>query len=298
MGKVKKAIIPVAGLGTRFLPVTKVVPKELLPIVDTPTLCFIVEEAFRAGIEDIILIQGRGKSAIEDFFDTSYELENNLARAGREKTLDSLKRWREMVRIVSIRQREPLGLGHAVSVAETLIGNEPFAVMLGDEIMVAPNENETEAYGLATLIQDYEKVEKSVVAVMEVPMDEVHRYGIADVEQSDTWPRKVKGFVEKPSKEIAPSNLALPGRYVFTPQIFEYLKKITPGKNGEIQLTDAMALLAKHDGVYVRPLDKANRYDAGDKLGFLQANIEIGLRHPELADSLKNYLKTLVSRLD
>lgn len=296
MGKVKKAIIPVAGLGTRFLPVTKVVPKELLPIVDTPTLCFIVEEAFRAGIEDIILIQGRGKSAIEDFFDTSYELEDNLARSGRQKTLESLKQWREMVRIVSIRQREPLGLGHAVSIAETLVGKEPFAVMLGDEIMVAPNDSET--YGLATLIQDYNKIEKSVVAVMEVPSSEVHRYGIADIESSSTWPRKVHSFVEKPSKEKAPSNWALPGRYVFTPQLFEHLKTIKPGNNGELQLTDAMAALAKGEGVYVRPLNRANRYDAGDKLGFLQANIELGLRHPELGDRLKEYLKNLVSRLD
>ncbi len=296
MGKVKKAIIPVAGLGTRFLPVTKVVPKELLPIVDTPTLCFIVEEAFRAGIEDIILIQGRGKSAIEDFFDTSYELEDNLARSGRQKTLESLKHWREMVRIISIRQREPLGLGHAVSIAETLVGNEPFAVMLGDEIMVAPNNSEP--YGLAALIQDYNNVEKSVVAVMEVPSSDVHRYGIADMESGTEWPRKVKTFVEKPTKDKAPRNFALPGRYVFTPQIFEHLKKIQPGANGELQLTDAMAALAKSEGVYVRPLDKANRYDAGDKLGFLQANIELGLRHPELGDSLKNYLKTLVSRLD
>ena len=296
MGKVKKAIIPVAGLGTRFLPVTKVVPKELLPIVDTPTLCFIVEEAFRAGIEDIILIQGRGKSAIEDFFDTSYELEDNLARSGRQKTLESLKQWREMVRIVSIRQREPLGLGHAVSIAETLVGNEPFAVMLGDEIMVAPNDSES--YGLSALIQDYQKVEKSVVAVMEVPSSEVHRYGIADIENSSSWPRKVKSFVEKPTKEKAPSNWALPGRYVFTPQIFEHLKTIKPGANGELQLTDAMAALAKSEGVYVRPLDKGHRYDAGDKLGFLQANIELGLRHPELGENLKKYLKTLVSRLD
>lgn len=296
MGKVKKAIIPVAGLGTRFLPVTKVVPKELLPIVDTPILCFIVEEAFRAGIEDIILIQGRGKSAIEDFFDTSYELEDNLARSGRQKTLESLKHWREMVRIVSIRQREPLGLGHAVSLAETLVGNEPFAVMLGDEIMVAPNE--TEDYGLAMLIKDYTQVEKSVVGVMNVPAEEVSRYGIAAIEDGKDWPRKVKAFVEKPTKEKAPSTWALPGRYVFTPQIFEHLKSIKPGKNGELQLTDAMDLLAKNQGVYVRPLNKGQRYDAGDKLGFLQANIELGLRHPELGDNLKKYLKTLVAGLD
>lgn len=296
MGKVKKAIIPVAGLGTRFLPVTKVVPKELLPIVDTPILCFIVEEAFRAGIEDIILIQGRGKSAIEDFFDTSYELEDNLARSGRQKTLESLKHWREMVRIVSIRQREPLGLGHAVSLAKTLVGNEPFAVMLGDEIMVAPNE--TQSYGLNTLIEGFDKLEKSIVAVMEVPKEEVHRYGIADLCEGNEWPRKVKGFIEKPTKESAPSQWALPGRYVFTPQIFEHLQSIKPGKLGELQLTDAMDLLAKNQGVYVHPLNQAHRYDAGDKLGFLQANIELGLRHPELGENLKKYLKTLVSRLD
>lgn len=297
MAKVKKAIIPVAGLGTRFLPVTKVVPKELLPIVDTPILCFIIEEAFRAGIEDIILIQGRGKSAIEDFFDTSYELEDNLARSGRQKTLESLKHWREMVRIVSIRQREPLGLGHAVNIAKTIVGNEPFAVMLGDEIMAAP-EDSSKSYGLACLQDSFSKHEKSVVAVMEVPREEVHRYGIADLEEGSTWPRKVKGFVEKPSKETAPSNWALPGRYIFTPQIFEHLSSIKPGKLGELQLTDAMDMLAKSDGVFVQPLEKAYRYDAGDKLGFLQANIELGLRHPELGDTLKKYLKNLIAELD
>lgn len=287
MTKVKKALIPAAGLGTRFLPATKTIPKEMLPIVDQPILLYVVEEAVRAGIEDIILIAGRGKSAIEDFFDRSYEVEHQLEKAGRFDILERLKKIREMANIISIRQKEALGLGHAVYCGAPIIGKENFAVLLGDEIMYSEEGAPTVTEQLANI---FNETNLSTVAVMNVEESEVEKYGIIDGEQTPQGYYKVKNVIEKPKKELAPSRLALPGRYVFTAQIFDYLKNAKPGKNGEIQLTDAMTEVAKKHGMLATQF-KARRFDAGDKLGYLMANIEIALMREDLGPQLRNYLK-------
>ncbi len=293
MARVTKAIIPAAGLGTRFLPATKSVPKEMLTIVDAPIIFYVVEEAVKAGIEDIVLIQGRGKTAIEDFFDTSYELEDKLLKDGKINLLERLIKIREMANIISIRQKHPLGLGHAVLCAEKVLGNSPFAILLGDEITVSP---EGEPSTVANLAYLYEETECSTVSVMEVSDSEVSKYGIADVEMVRGGYFKVKGFVEKPKLAKAPSRWALPGRYVFSPDIFQYLKSAVPGVGGEIQLTDSMNELAREGSVFASALT-AQRFDAGDKLGYLKANIEIGLTHLELKDDLKKYLLQLADHL-
>jgi UTP--glucose-1-phosphate uridylyltransferase len=293
MSKVKKAIIPAAGLGTRFLPATKTVPKEMLTIVDAPIIFYVVEEAVKAGIEDIVLIQGRGKTAIEDFFDTSYELEDKLSKDGKLNLLERLIKIREMANIISIRQKQPLGLGHAVLCAEKVVGDSPFAVLLGDEIMVPKNG---EPSTIAQLSRMYEENLGSVVAVMEVPDEDVSKYGIADIQQVRPDLFKVNGFIEKPSLEKAPSRWALPGRYVFSPDLFSYLKKAKPGVLGEIQLTDSMNEMSKQQQFFASPL-KCQRFDAGDKLGYLKANVELGLNHPEVRDGLKKYLLQLTSQL-
>ena len=287
MSKVKKAIIPAAGLGTRFLPATKTVPKEMLTIVDAPIIFYVVEEAIQAGIEDIVLIQGRGKTAIEDFFDTSYELEDKLAKDGKFHLLERLVKIRAMANIISIRQKFPLGLGHAVLCGQKVIGREPFAVLLGDEIMIAKTG---ELNTTGQLARSYEETQSSTVAVMEVPVGDVSKYGIADVQKEREGYFRVKGFVEKPKPENAPSRLALPGRYVFGADIFDELQTAKPGVLGEIQLTDSMNSLAKKQAVYASTFT-AERYDAGDKLGYLKANIELGLAHPELAADLKKYIQ-------
>ena len=293
MTKVRKAIIPAAGLGTRFLPATKTIPKEMLPIVDRPTILFIVEEAIRAGIEDIVLIQGRQKTSIEDFFDVTYELEDKLERDGKEKMIEQLKRIRSMANIISIRQKQPLGLGHAVFSGKPVVGDEPFAVLLGDEIMINKEGEDTPT---ATLARSYESTGLSTVAVMEVPESETHKYGIVEGELQPSGAVRVKNVIEKPSPGQTKSRLALPGRYVFSAEIFQYLENTQPGKNGEIQLTDGMTALATGSGLLASQF-KARRYDAGDKLGFLQANIEIGLDHPEIGAGLKLYLQELARRL-
>lgn len=292
MTKVRKAIIPAAGLGTRFLPATKTIPKEMLPIVDRPTILFIVEEAIRAGIEDIVLIQGRQKTSIEDFFDVTYELEDKLERDGKEKMIEQLKRIRSMANIISIRQKQPLGLGHAVYSGKPVVGDEPFAVLLGDEIMINKEGEETPT---ATLARSYETTGLSTVAVMEVPASETHKYGIVEGDVQPSGAVRVRNVIEKPSPGQTTSRLALPGRYVFSAEIFQYLENAQPGKNGEIQLTDGMTALASGSGLLASQFH-ARRYDAGDKLGFLQANIEIGLDHPEIGASLKTYLQDLVRR--
>lgn len=291
---VKKAIIPAAGLGTRFLPATKTVPKEMLTIVDTPIIFYVVEEAVRAGIEDIILIQGRGKSAIEDFFDTSYELEDKLAKDGKEQLLERLRKIREMANIISVRQKQPLGLGHAVLCGKSIVGNSPFAVLLGDEIMVTDNGKETTT---GVLTRHYNEVQSSVVAVMKVDDKDVSKYGIADVSKDlGSGLFQVKGFVEKPSVEKAPSRWALPGRYVFSPKIFEHIEKAKPGKLGEIQLTDAMNSLAQSEKFYASTFE-SKRYDAGDKLGYLMANVEMSFKNPELSEDMKKYIKELAQKI-
>ncbi len=286
--KLKKAIIPAAGLGTRFLPATKTVPKELLPIVDKPILLYVVEEAIQAGIEDIIIIAGRNKNAIEDFFDRTYELEDTLAKTGKTELLKIVKDIQEMVQVISIRQKEAKGLGHAVYMGRPAVGEQPFAVLLGDEIMISDDNPSV----TAQLAQGYEATGCSTVAVMEVPQDDVKKYGIVEVENQTDDNMKVLSVVEKPQPEKAPSRLALPGRYIFNSSLFGYLENQKPGKNGEIQLTDAMTAEAKEAGLYARRF-VARRYDAGDKLGYLQANIEIGLEHPQVGEALRNYLSTL-----
>lgn len=286
--KIRKAVIPAAGLGTRFLPATKTIPKEMLPIVDKPTLLYIVEEIVAAGIQELILIAGRGKTAIEDFFDTSYELEDTLEKAGRG---DLLKPFQEVVKnltVVSIRQQQALGLGHAVLCAEPAVGREPFAVLLGDEVMISRPGKPS---GIAQLTQIYESKKTSVVAVMEVPASEVSKYGICKVTEKGPNLWQIEDVVEKPALDKAPSRLALPGRYVFDASIFEDLKQVKPGKNGEIQLTDAMVQLARRKGLLATVID-AHRFDAGDKLGYLKANVEIGLSHPQIGADFERYLRS------
>lgn len=290
---VKKAIIPAAGLGTRFLPATKTVPKEMLTIVDAPIIFYVVEEAVKAGIEDIILIQGRGKTAIEDFFDSSYELEDRLAKDGKTHLLERLTKIRSMANIISIRQKQPLGLGHAVLCGKAVVGDSPFAVLLGDEIMVnqgGPNVTEQ-------LVTTFNEVQSSVVAIMKVNDSEISKYGIADVEVFRDQLFKVRGFVEKPSLEKAPSHWALPGRYVFTSEIFQELKDAKAGVLGEIQLTDSMNILAKKKSFYASTFS-GERHDAGDKFGYLKANVELSLRNLELKGEMKKYVVDLAARLN
>lgn len=291
--KVKKAIVPAAGLGTRFLPATKTVPKEMLTIVDAPIILYVVEEAMQAGIEDLILIQGRGKTAIEDFFDYTYELEDKLAKDNKEHLLERVRKVRDNINIISIRQKQPLGLGHAVLCGQPIVGDSPFAVLLGDEIMInaKPEDNTT-----SLLCRVFEEAGGSAVAVMEVEASQVSKYGIAQVEDYKEDVFRVRGFVEKPKPEDAPSRWALPGRYVFDPRIFDDLRTATPGVLGEIQLTDSMNRLAKSQPFFAAKFS-AKRYDAGDKLGYLMANIELALQNPELSTDLRLALKKLIPQL-
>ena len=295
--RLKKAIIPAAGLGTRFLPATKTVPKEMLTIVDAPIILYVVEEAISAGIEDVILIQGRGKTAIEDFFDTSYELEDKLLKDGKEDLLERLLKIRTMVNIISVRQKQPLGLGHAVLCAQSVVGEEPFAVLLGDEIMV-PRQKDSKNT-LSQLAHQHSRLGGSVVAVMQVADEEVRKYGIAEVRENlEPGLFKVTGFIEKPLPTQTQSRWALPGRYIFSPRIFDFLKTQKPGAMGEIQLTDAMNALCQSasQGAFFASTFEAERFDAGDKLGYLKANVEIALRRPELAQEMQLYLKNLVQK--
>lgn len=291
--RVRKAIIPAAGLGTRFLPATKTIPKEMLPIVDRPTILLVVEEAVRAGVEDIILIAGRQKTAIEDFFDVSYELEDKLERDGKTEFLAALKKIRSLANIISIRQKQPLGLGHAIYCGRPVVGDEPFAVLLGDELMISSPSTETTT---ETLAKSYASSGLSTVAIMEVPESETSKYGIVEGDQYADGTLRIQNVIEKPSPGQTTSRWALPGRYVFNARIFEYLKDTKPGKNGEIQLTDAMIRVAREDGMFGSGF-KARRYDAGDKLGYLQANIELALDNPELAGGLKSYLRQLIQKI-
>lgn len=290
MKKVKKAIIPAAGLGTRFLPATKTIPKEMLPIVDKPTILYVVEEAVRAGIEDIVLISGRGKSAIEDFFDNSYEVADVLSKAGKTDLLNRITHVKGLANIISIRQKEALGLGHAVLCGRPVVGNEPFAVLLADEIMVG-NPTVTEE-----LVDQFNQTGISTIALMEVAKKEVVKYGMVKATPLDKKLFSISDVVEKPSIEESPSTLAIPGRYIFENTIFEEIRDLPPGKNGEIQLTDAMTKLARKGRMHGMTFS-AKRHDAGDKLGFLTANIELGLAHPETGEGLKQYLKELAKKL-
>ena len=285
---VRKAVIPAAGLGTRFLPATKSVPKELLPIVDTPTIQYIVQEVVESGIETLILITGKGKAAIEDHFDVSPELEEKLEREGKPELAQKLRDASGMIRTVSIRQRNPRGLGHAVLCAKSVIGDEPFAVLLGDDLVDA-NVPCTQQ-----MIEVYQKYGKPVVALMDVPDDEVSKFGICGGKSLTDRVIDLNVMVEKPDLKDAPSNLAIVGRYILTPDIFEYLERTDPGKGGEIQLTDAMATLMKEKG-FTGYRFFGDRYDAGDKFGFLKANISYALKRKNLGPKLMNYLRDVVS---
>lgn len=284
--KIRKAIFPAAGLGTRFLPATKASPKEMLPLVDKPMIQYVVEEAVASGIEHIIMVTGRGKRAIEDHFDKNVELEFYLEAKGKTRTLRDMEEISNMVDFVYVRQKEPLGLGHAVLCARDLIGDEPFAVLLGDDII----DSDTPA--LKQMIQVYERYHSSILALQEVPEEQIHLYGVIDGKKEDDGIYKVNRMVEKPPKGEAPSNLAIIGRYILSPRIFEFLEKGERGAGGEIQLTNALQMLADQEPVYGFTFD-GKRYDGGSKIGFLEATVELGLKNPELGPVFKDYLKGL-----
>ncbi|OCA84619.1 UTP--glucose-1-phosphate uridylyltransferase GalU [Bacillus sp. FJAT-27986] len=287
MKKVRKAIIPAAGLGTRFLPATKAMPKEMLPIVDKPTIQYIVEEAIESGIEDIIIVTGKGKRSIEDHFDHAYDLENNLLEKGKLDLLEKVQAPSK-VDIHYIRQKEPKGLGHAVWCARNFIGNEPFAVLLGDDIVQSDNPC------LRQLVNEYEKTLSSIIGVQTVGDNETHRYGIIDPAKQEGRRYQVSNFVEKPSPGTAPSNLAIMGRYVLTPEIFMFLEKQQTGAGGEIQLTDAIQKLNEIQRVFAYDFE-GTRYDVGEKFGFVKTTIEYALQHKDLRDDMWDYLKQLVT---
>lgn len=288
--KVRKAIIPAAGLGTRFLPATKAQPKEMLPIVDKPTIQFIVEEAINSGIEDIIIVTGRNKRAIEDHFDKSYELEDELKNKGKQDLLDLVQDISNLVDIHYIRQKEPRGLGHAIYCAKSFVGNEPFAVLLGDDIV------DSEVPCLKQLIDVYNEYKTTVLGVQHVPDEDVSKYGIVSGRPVDDRVFKVKDLVEKPDREHAPSNVAILGRYIITPQIFKHLENATPGKGGEIQLTDALKSLMGCEAMYAYDF-AGKRYDVGNKLGFLEATVEFALKREDLKDEFSQYLKKVTTEL-
>jgi len=289
MVQIRKAVIPVAGLGTRFLPATKAQPKEMLPLVDKPVIQHVVEEAIRAGIEDIVLVTGRGKQAIENHFDVAYELEDALLRRGRLEDVELVRGITRLGSFAYVRQGEPLGLGHAVLCARTAVGDAPFALMLGDDVF-----DEAEP-ALSALLEAFERTGKSVVGVQTVPRDQVSRYGIVNAPQGDRSAWEVDAIVEKPAPEQAPSEFAVVGRYVLTAEIFEHLARIQPGVGGEYQLTDALAVLAAA-GRLVAARIPAKRFDTGNKLDYLKANVEFALNRPDLGADFLAFLKTVVSR--
>ncbi|WP_447979688.1 UTP--glucose-1-phosphate uridylyltransferase GalU [Candidatus Nitrospira bockiana] len=286
---VRKAVLPAAGLGTRFLPATKASPKEMLPLVDKPLIQYAVEEAVASGIEDIIIVTGRGKRAIEDHFDRSFELEENLKGNRKDGMLKEVRRISELANFCYVRQPEARGLGHAVLCAQHLVGDEPFAVILGDEVIDA------RVPGLAQLIEVYRAHHGPVLGIKKVPRHEVGRYGIIANRRLGGGLHRVEDLVEKPAPEQAPSLYAVIGRYVLSPDIFPILRRIAPGKNGEIQLTDALRVLAKRHPMYAQEI-QGQRHDAGEKLGFLKATVEFALKNPTLGPPFAQYLKQLHRR--
>lgn len=288
--RVRKAIIPAAGLGTRFLPITKSVPKEMLPIIDKPTIQYIIEEALESGIEEILIITGRGKSAIENHFDYSPELEHELARKGEDELLALSLASSELVQLHFVRQKSPKGLGHAVNCARAFVGDEPFAILLGDDVVYS-----AETPCLKQLIDVYEKTGGSVLGVQSVPKSEVSKYGIVSGTQLDARTYRVDGLVEKPKVEEAPTNVAILGRYVVTPRVFSFLEHAEPGAKGEIQLTDALLKLSKVEEMYAYDFE-GRRYDVGKKIGFLEATVEYALRREDLREEFLEYLKQIVQK--
>ena len=280
----RTVVIPAAGLGTRFLPVTKAVPKEMLPIVDVPTIQLIVDEAVRAGAQQVVVVNGRGKTAIEDHFDRSYELEDTLQRKGKKELFEQVRRISDMVRLVSVRQKEPLGLGHAVLAARPAVGDEWFGVLLGDDLI------DSDEPGIGQLARVSMQTGKAAVALMPVPDDQVHMYGVGAGPALADGNIQVEKIVEKPPRGTAPSNLAVIGRYLLPPDIFGILEQVKPGAGGEIQLTDALAVLAR-EGRLIGVRFKGERHDAGDRLGYLQANIAYALKRPDLREGLLAYMR-------
>lgn len=288
--KIRKAVIPAAGLGTRFLPATKAQPKEMLPIVDKPTIQYIIEEAVASGIEEILVVTGRNKKCIEDHFDKSVELEMELEKNHKDQLLELVRNISDMVDIHYIRQKEPRGLGHAVYCARSFVGNEPFAILLGDDIVYT---DKFQRPCLKQLIDCYNEYNTNILGVQSVNPENVSKYGIVDGIKIEERVCKVKDLVEKPSIEDAPSNTAILGRYIVTPKIFQILENTKPGKGNEIQLTDALLELIKDEAIYAYNFE-GKRYDVGDKLGFLEATVEQALRKPELKDEFMEYLRGLI----
>lgn len=286
--RVRKAVIPAAGLGTRLLPVTKSMPKEMLPIVDKPVIHYVVEEAVKAGINDIVIITGKGKRAIEDYFDRSFELEFYLREKGKVEELKQIEEIGEMVDIYYVRQKKPLGLGDAILYAEKHVNGEPFAVLLGDDIIISENP------AIKQLIEIFERFNTPVLGVEKVPWENVSRYGIMVGKEIQKGLYGVQSLIEKPSKEEASSNIAIVGRYVLTPEVFDALKEVKPGKGGEIQLTDALGLLIEKGTKMFAKEIEGKRYDVGTKLGFIIANIEVALVRKDLRDDLKSHLKDVI----
>lgn len=287
--KVRKAVIPAAGLGTRFLPATKAIPKEMIPIIDTPMIQYIVQEAVESGIEEIILVTARGKGAIEDHFDYAYELEDTMDKKGKKDLAELSRSLGNLCNLISVRQKTPMGLGHAVLAAAPAVGNEPFAILLGDDLIDA------RVPCTRQLINVFERTGTSVVGVMEVPETDVSKYGVVGGAPIDDRTLKVDRLVEKPGPGQAPSRLAIPGRYVVVPEIFDHIRSTPPGKGGEIQLTDALAILARQNGLLAYQYD-GDRYDTGDRLGYLDATLTFALRRPDLADGVRALLKKHAGR--
>ena len=284
--KIRKAVFPAAGLGTRFLPATKASPKEMLPLVDKPLIQYAVEESVASGIDSILIITGRDKGAIEDHFDISFELEQILRQKGKTELFDQVRAISEMARISYTRQREALGLGHAILQAKDFVGNEPFAALLADDIVDA------ETPALQQMIDVYDKYDAPVIATMQVEGEAISRFGVIDAEEVEPNVFKIRDMVEKPPFSEAPSDLAIIGRYIFTPDIFEEIELTEPGAGGEIQITDAMRRMLKKRPFYAVKL-QGTRHDAGDKLGFLIATVEFALKRPDLADEFREYLRSL-----
>lgn len=284
--KITKAVFPAAGLGTRFLPATKASPKEMMPLVDKPLIQYVVEEAVASGIEEVVMITGRGKRAIEDHFDVAFELEEDLKAKGKHKLLSEVKRIAEMVTFCYIRQKNALGLGHAVLTAKRIIGEEAFAVLLGDDIIDA------KVPVLRQMMNVYQRYPSTILAIQKVPKSQTHQYGIIDAKRIEDGVYLVNDLVEKPSPSLAPSNLAIIGRYILTPEIFTALEHTKPGKGGEIQLTDGIKLLMEKQPIYAFEF-QGDRHDAGDKLGFLKATVEFGLKNREFGQEFRSYLQKL-----
>jgi UTP--glucose-1-phosphate uridylyltransferase len=285
--KIRKAVFPAAGLGTRFLPATKASPNEMLPLVDKPLIQYGIEEAVASGIESILIVTGRDKSAIEDHFDISYELEQTLRERGKHELVEQMRAVADLAHIVYTRQKQPLGLAHAIYQAKDFVGNEPFAVMLPDDVM------DGETPPLQQLINAYEKYDATVVATMQIDDETISRFGVIAGEDIEPGVFKISDVVEKPKYEEAPSNMAVIGRYVFTPELFGAIEKIKPGAGGELQVADAMRILLKEGLPFYGVTLDARRHDAGDKLGFLIATVEFALKRPDLAPEFTAYLKSL-----